>query len=114
MKLRTSDDILDALNAAYGWRLQELSSINSLMRKSTGRAASPLIRAGIPILYAHWEGFVKQSAIAFADYLSSQRLSYGEVAVSFSGLKAHNYVLALADIKKWYSLQLLCWVQLDQ
>ena len=99
-KIRTVDDLLSALDGAFGWRVQELSVIRGLMAKSTGKNLSAIIRAGIPILYAHWEGFVKQAAIHFADYISCQRLTFGDIAVSFSGLRAHHYVMSIADVKK--------------
>lgn len=99
-KPRTAGQLLDALDGAYSWRVQELSVIRSAIAKSSGISSSALVRAGIPILYAHWEGFVKQSTIHFADFITMQKFTYADLAVSFSGLRAHHYVTTMADVKK--------------
>ena len=99
-KARTVTQLFDAFDTDYSWRIQELSYIRSVVFKSDGNNRVAIITAGIPILYAHWEGFIKQAAISFTDYLSSQRYTYGQLSVSFAGLRAHHYVTVIADIKK--------------
>lgn len=44
---------------------------------------SSLIRASVPLLYAHWEGFVKQAAKLYLDFVSGQKLQYQELNDSF-------------------------------
>lgn len=58
------------------------------------------IRAAVPLLYAHWEGFIKRASSHYADYLSAQRLYFRDVQLSLSGLRAQAHVALLPDIKK--------------
>lgn len=50
-----------------------------------------LIRAGVPLLYAHWEGFIKQASQFYLEYVSNQRLKYSELSSCFVvfGAKKH-------------------------
>ncbi|RLA39425.1 MAG: hypothetical protein DRQ64_06915 [Gammaproteobacteria bacterium] len=46
-------------------------------------ASNNLLRSLIPILYAHWEGFVKQVSIAKLTYLVSKGIKYKDLNESF-------------------------------
>ncbi len=54
-----------------------------------------VIRAGVPLVYAHWEGFIKQSSQDYLNFVTGQRLSYDQLTSCFVvfGVKKH-----LADI----------------
>lgn len=61
MSIRTTDEFLAKVDAQLIWRRKELTDLRVLVQGSSGNAIpqSMLIRAGIALLYAHWEGFVK-------------------------------------------------------
>lgn len=42
-----------------------------------------LIRAGVALLYAHWEGFIKRTAELYLDYVSSVNLTYNDIHPCF-------------------------------
>ena len=44
---------------------------------------SSLIRAGITLLYAHWEGFVKQSSHYYLEFVAAQCLPYEKLTSNF-------------------------------
>jgi hypothetical protein len=84
MKLRSTNDIQDHLDGEIGWRLREIDQLKKLVREGTSLAQNALIRAGVPLVYAHWEGFVKSSAEAFLNFVVHQRKRYRELNECFS------------------------------
>lgn len=79
MKLKTLQDLQNALDNEYAWRIREITHLKTLVRESTGPKRSTAIRSGIPLLYAHWEGFVKKAGEALVNYVANQRCTYGEL-----------------------------------
>ena len=70
MKLRTATQLLEYLDTEMAWRIKELHQFKSAVEKARGRNKDAHIRAGISMLYAHWEGFIKSAANAYVNYLS--------------------------------------------
>ncbi len=67
------------------WRLREITYLRTATKKG-GVAQQTFIRAGIALLYAHWEGFVKQCAKAYVNYVSCRRLRHSELQLCFVAL----------------------------
>ena len=87
MKIRTLEELSDFLDSEIAWRKQELSYVKSLQAKHRFKAAAePLIRSGITLLYAHWEGFVKSAGDAYVHYVSRRNLRYAELVPAFVAL----------------------------
>lgn len=64
--------LYEILDKDYAWRISELSNFRNTIPKEKAVAQRALIRAGITLLYAHWEGFVKSSVEQYYKYLSFQ------------------------------------------
>ncbi|MBD2666493.1 MAE_28990/MAE_18760 family HEPN-like nuclease [Richelia sinica] len=64
MKIRTVEQLSDILARELAWRKVELSALKSLIDSKSFASGKrkALLRSGITILYAHWEGFVKVAA----------------------------------------------------
>ena len=90
MKLRTDEQFLDYLDREFVWRLREISMMKAVVRSKSNGYSDTLMRAGIPLLYAHWEGFVKAGVEAVLCFVSLSGKTYGELAPCFAvhGLKA--------------------------
>lgn len=88
-RLQTQNQLQDLLDNELGWRIKEIADMKSAVKKSTFISERTLIRAAIPLLYAHWEGFVKVAATGYLTYISNQGLNYLELKSCFSifGLK---------------------------
>ena len=85
MKLRTAEQLSDRLSNELAWRKKELSEVKSLVetKKFSPAKHNALIRSGVCLLYAHWEGFVKLAANSYVEYVRMQKLSYEELASNF-------------------------------
>lgn len=83
MKLRTASAAQDRIDEEFAWRLKEIADLKLQARQSSGDRRKTLIRSGVPLLYAHWEGFVKASAQHFINFVSYQSISYRELAPCF-------------------------------
>ena len=58
-KIRTLTQLQDALDGEMGWRIKEISALK-IAAKVAGVDRTAFVRAGIAMVYAHWEGFKKQ------------------------------------------------------
>jgi hypothetical protein len=85
-KIRTVEMLDDKLSEEISWRKKELSIIWSEIQSASPIRQKALIRGGIALLYAHWEGFIKQSGAAYLEFVSQQRLRWEELSPSFVAL----------------------------
>ena len=83
MKIRSINELEDVLAKEYSWRRKELTNLRNLASTSSSPMKNTLLRCGVALLYAHWEGFVKRISIAYCDYINFQGLKYSEVQRNF-------------------------------
>ncbi|MBI4750455.1 MAG: hypothetical protein HY774_18390 [Acidobacteria bacterium] len=81
-KIRTILQLQEHLDEEFSWRIKELANLQ-LSLKSKPDIFKTLIRAGIPLTYAHWEGFIKKASIGYLDYVNNQRHKYVELSPCF-------------------------------
>ena len=78
-KIRTVSQLSDKLSEEIAWRKKELIYIKSLIEKNRYKSVeSTLIRSGTALLYAHWEGFIKNAATSYVEFVARQNLKYSE------------------------------------
>src|SRR5687768_8678129 len=75
MRIRTLTDLNDYLNEELRWRRSELIVLKALVDTARPHQRPTVIRVGLCLLYAHWEGFVKQATSAYLDYVVRQGLN---------------------------------------
>lgn len=97
---RTASELLAQLDDELSWRVVEIAAIQKAIVGAKGSGQTALIRAGLPLLYAHWEGCVKLIAIRYVEFISKQDLKYSELKHCFSGLKALGQVKQMHSITK--------------
>lgn len=83
MKIRTINDLQDSIDAEMAWRKHELSAIRENVASARKSAKDTAIRAGIALLYAHWEGAIKNIATFYLEYVAMLKLPYGEIKPNF-------------------------------
>ena len=99
--IRTLDDLQQRMQEEFAWRKKELHGLKSnveLSRKTRFRDAS--IRAGIAMLYAHWEGLIKQVGQCYLEFVRNRRLTHQELARHFLALSISKIVRNAAQTSK--------------
>lgn len=90
-RIRTAVELQTVLDDELAWRVKELQNLKLALKSSSGLGEPTLIRAGVAMLYAHWEGFVKNASESYLRHVNDQRLKYGELEPCFVvfGVKRH-------------------------
>jgi hypothetical protein len=85
MSVRTVEQLNDYLSGELAWRKKELADIRTLAEAATLKDTrrNALLRCGVTMLYAHWEGFVKAAGCAYLEHVAMQRLRYSELSPNF-------------------------------
>lgn len=83
MKIRTKEEFQNAVDNETSWRKKELSAINANIATARKFSKNTALRSGIALLYAHWEGLVKNVASYYLSYVSFQNLTYAELKSNF-------------------------------
>jgi hypothetical protein len=76
-KPKTDTELADQLDADLTWRIRELSTLKNAIASATLKHT--LLRSLIPMLYAHWEGFIKFSAQKYLDYIALRKPLYKDL-----------------------------------
>lgn len=100
MKLRTTTMLQDYLDRDISWRVKEMANLKLWLRSPRPTSLSTAVRAAVPLLYAHWEGFVKSSAVGYVNYVSCQRRRYDELADCFIALGMRRHLHDFATTNK--------------
>jgi hypothetical protein len=99
-KIRTLDQLQDKLDSELGWRVKEILSLRTSIVSAKSLSQATMIRAGIALLYAHWEGFIKSSSVAYAEYVSTRGLKFKELIPCFVVLGLRGNLDLLGASKK--------------
>lgn len=87
--IRTLIELNECLSTDLAWRKKELSILKGLIEtKSLEKSKrNALIRSGITLLYAHWEGYIKCAASAYLEFVSNVvrqgNLKYHDLTYNF-------------------------------
>jgi hypothetical protein len=100
--IRTQEDLYDRLSSELAWRKRELGAIKSLVRSRSfsDRKQKAVIRSGITVLYAHWEGYVRAASSAYLEFVRARRLRYEQLAINFVALGSKKEIYKRAASKK--------------
>jgi hypothetical protein len=85
-KIRTLGMLEEHLDAEFAWRLKELADMRLAIRGGASIPTKTLIRAAVPLAYAHWEGFVKSASLLYVNYVDTLGLRYDQLTNCFVAL----------------------------
>ena len=83
MQLRTEEEFSRSINSDFTWRIKEISDLRTLIRRSERPFIPTVVRAGIPLIYAHWEGHVGVVSKAYMGFLATRKLNYATLKAGF-------------------------------
>jgi len=111
---RTTTLLHDAIAKEYTWRITELSNFKNSILLSSGKAQEGMLRAGIALLYAHWEGFVKKISDFYYEFVSYQSLRIEELNDAFVGIALRSEIELLLQSKKLLQHSKLVKILMDE
>lgn len=103
MKVRSLDELEDILDQDLSWRRKEFTTLRLMIQSSRNHQKRILMRAGIALMYSHWEGHIKKSAEAYLCYLNCIAPKYSSMSDNFSHLSLGDKFFTGFSIKKYSS-----------
>lgn len=99
MKLKTIQQLSNALNDEITWRKREIIELRMQAARKDSMTHKTILRAGVAVLYSHWEGFVKASSELLLNYISNQKLKNSELSEVYVVQSFKSHLSTLADTK---------------
>ena len=82
-------------------RKHELTTLKFILSDTKrSHEKTVLLRAAIPLIYSHWEGFVKAASTAYLEYVSRQAGTLKEYQNNFIALACRNKIMVAGKSKK--------------
>ena len=86
MKIRSLSELDAAIDKELAWRKRELTTLWFAHETARDHVKLTMRRAGVALLYAHWEGFVKRAGTSYCEYVKRQGLRLRDASLSFLAL----------------------------
>jgi len=83
-----------------GWRIKEISSLRLSAKGLSSISQPTIVRARIALLYAHWEGFIKNASTAYLNFITNQGIKYEDLKSCFVVFGLKGYLNTLAASRK--------------
>ena len=100
MKIRTVIELQDALDSEMAWRKKELSALRSNIQSARKFAQDTALRSGIALLYAHWEGSIKNIAYYYLCYVSNLKIPYNLLKNNFFAISLKSQLNTFEETAK--------------
>jgi hypothetical protein len=102
MKIRTTEQLIEAVAGEIAWRRRELTDLRFMVEGADGNRTRQAVvtRAAVALLYAHWEGFVKAAAEIYLQFVAMQRCRNSELTDSMLAIVLRSKFLAAERSKK--------------
>lgn len=71
-KVRSISQLQNLLDNELSWRIKEFSYLKRIVQKSDAVSQPVALRSSLPLLYAHWEAFIKNSSTHYLKYVNEQ------------------------------------------
>lgn len=99
--IRTLIHLQDAMAKEFSWRKKELHSLKTLVIANEKTHNRDLyIRSAVTMLYAHWEGFVRQIGCNYLEFVGRKKLKHAELASPFLAMAIKRLIGESATTRK--------------
>ena len=99
MAIRTLDQLEAALTADLMWRTREMFGWERTVLRARDLDRSALLRGGLALVYAHWEGYVKTAGANYLEFVSRQGLALGDLRPELAAVAIRSQLSRLANEK---------------
>lgn len=106
--LKTLESLEDFIEKDFSWRKRELLQLKMAIKKNNSiLSKSTLIRSGISLLCAHWEGFIRSTSNSYMIHIIDNKCKVKELKnnfvafyfrKNFSPLKDSNKISVYANV----------------
>jgi hypothetical protein len=93
MKIRSKEALQLKIDEDSVWRKKEMSFLYKRVKKSNDLILKTELRVGVVMLYAHWEGFLKNIFDYYFNYISHTESTYEELASNFQVIEIERILL---------------------
>lgn len=110
MEINLKDELQSFIDSDKAWRKKEMTLLKSFIFSSTGAHEHTYIRAGVALLYSHWEGHIKAASLHYIEYLNRLQLRLSQLSdnnvtsyiydkfMSLNGSKAISSYTGISDV----------------
>lgn len=92
--IHTKEKLVDCIEKELSWRKKELKVFKDSVPTEFSPKQTALLRCAIPIIYAHWEGFVKHSCELYLEYVSNRNEVLKKLKPQFIAIALRNSIQA--------------------
>lgn len=100
--IRTLEQLQDELDRQMAWRVKEIGTFQVAAKRS-GPERKIFIRAGVALVYAHWEGFIKSSSESYLNFVHHRRHTYRELKSCFAVFGLRGKLQMLSETRQAYA-----------
>lgn len=100
MKIRSTAELINYLDDDLAWRRKEIIELRTIARSAKAKKADVHVRAGISMLYAHWEGFIKNASNAYVALVSALGIKTRDLQDSFVALSIKTMLTQMGESGK--------------
>lgn len=98
-RIRTLTQLQEVLDDEMSWRIKEISDFK-LVAKRQPAAAQTFVRAGVALVYAHWEGFIKAASEFYLNFVDNQGFIYRDLKTCFGVFGLKGRLALLSDSRR--------------
>lgn len=99
MKIRTLIEFSEILDSEFAWRRKELTLLRSTVNSASPISKNTFLRSAVALLYAHWEGFIKEVGETYLIFVATRRLKLHELSPNFKALALRTKFLEFGQSK---------------
>ncbi|WP_312364728.1 MAE_28990/MAE_18760 family HEPN-like nuclease [Sphingobacterium sp.] len=82
--------LTNKLTDEFAWRRKELKVLKDKIPSTGGSLQAAMLRSSVPLLYAHWEGFVKVAMSCYLEHVSRKYVPNNVLTPKFLALSLQN------------------------
>lgn len=107
MPIRTYDDLAAHLASEFKWRTDEITAMSlAILNAGTAGERQAMLRGALALLYAHWEGFIRDGAEVYLEFvhyqLRQRRHLVSELSLPFLGLAMAEMCPTDPSQRRWF------------